>query len=132
MKIYLKEENGCWELYEAADLSKQLASRNISIGYYARIGDCATIGDHATIGADYNCLVLGSIGSRRAPLTLYYHKGELWAGTGCFLGPAKDFISKVKSIHNENEHEKAYTEAIKFGRKILRKPSAAVKTEGGK
>ena len=136
MKIYLQKD-GVWTFFEADDLSSELTKRNISIGARAIIGAGASIGEgaiigaRARIGADYDCLVIGSLGSRRAPLTLYYHDGEMWAGTGCFLGTAEDFIKQVKKVHGDNEHGKAYRAAVEFGKKVLRKRDARAEAARG-
>ena len=109
MKVYLMTDTG-WNLFKGTleELGPEFEKRNI------HIGEGATVGARATVGSNYGIIVMGPIGSRQAMLTGYRHNDQLWIGTGCFIGPATDFEKKVKEVHGDNEHGKAYADALKF------------------
>jgi hypothetical protein len=63
---------------------------------------------------------VGPIGSRND--TLFCRKtkeGVLTVATGCFSGTLDEFEKKVEETHGENDHAKAYADAIKFLRARL-------------
>ncbi len=134
MKIYLMCEYE-WKLFDG-EISDELAKRNITIGEGSQIGSWSQIGERSKIGPsqigswsqigegseigltdkiDY--IVMGPFGSRKAMLTGYVHKKELWIGTGCFCGSAVDFLKKVKETHDKNNHAKDYIEAVEYIKK---------------
>ena len=133
MKIYLKPDGANWKLYEGdyKELAQEWGKLGIDIsasariGAYASIGASARIGDDAKIASQYGLVLMGPLGSRQAMLTGYMHKDELRIGTGCFLGLASDFLERVKTTHGNNEHAKAYREAVAFMRAILCKAQEA-------
>jgi len=118
MKIYLQNTDGNWTLHEGTltKLGAELTKRSIRIGECATIGARATIGEWASIKVSYNCIVMGSLGSRQAPMTAYAHKDTIWIGTGCFLGPIAEFEAQVKKVHGGNRHEAEYLCALKYVR----------------
>ena len=128
MKLWL-QESGQWKLFEG-DLTKELASRNITVGEGAKVGARATVGEWATVGEGANikrsldCIVMGPLGSREAMMTAYRHKDEIWIGTGCFLGNVEDFETAVRKNHAGNEHEREYLCAIEYVRNKFLKGGA--------
>ena len=49
MKIYLKETDGLWKLYEV-DVQAELDKRLITINPKASVGDWASVGNGASVG----------------------------------------------------------------------------------
>jgi hypothetical protein len=58
------------------------------------------------------------------------HEGVLICNTGCFHGPATDFLAAVQGTHGDSIHGKAYRAAVEFARVALECP--ITESEAGK
>jgi hypothetical protein len=63
---------------------------------------------------------MGPLGSRDAMLTVYRSEGELYAGTGCYIGPIEDFKKRVVEVHKDSIHAQRYLAAVAFAMAIFK------------
>jgi hypothetical protein len=53
-------------------------------------------------------------------LTVYRSGGELYAGTGCYIGPIDDFKKRVVEVHKDSIHAQRYLAAVAFAMAIFK------------
>ena len=100
-----------------------------SIGDGAIIGDRANIGDGASIGRGDIWRCIGPLGSGGRTLTVTSGANGIWCYTGCFAGPAEEFLAAVESKHGDSTLARGYKAALTFAEEQFRLDKEATDDE---
>ena len=83
------------------------------IGAWSKIGARAEIGEGRTIRTSRDCLVIDSMGSRNAPITITFYP-QIEIATGCFIGSIEKFRINLARDHPDDVHTVEYNAALAF------------------
>ena len=80
----------------------------------------AWVEGNARVEGDFDILLTGPIGSRKAYTTFTNDKnGEIQVSCGCFTGAIDEFEKKVKQTHAGTKYEVQYISAIQMAKAVI-------------
>lgn len=80
-------------------------------------GDCSDCSDCSSFKTNPQRITSPKLGSRNTHTTFYWNEDKEQIVCGCFKGTLKEFESKVKETHGDNDHANGYLkwiDAVKF------------------
>ena len=116
---WVDENNNSWNAdfeTEESSLVKSKSLKNCSD--CSRCSGCSDCSGYKTNAQRY---ITPKVGSRNSQTSIYWtNKEDVQIICGCWRGNIEQFEQRVKEVHGDNEHRKAYMKQIKIFKMLVK------------